>query len=395
MMVDKLEVHALGPFFIKLGSRRIREKNWRAKKALKLFKLLVINYKKEVNAEQIVEKLWPAADSSRGIKRVYDTIYQLRKMLDTTAKESYILKTPQGYSLNDNKDYWFDWTELVSVYNKYKEFNLKNDLSEGQIYQVVKELEAALNLYQGDFMESDLYERWVELPRIHYKEVMLNIIMLLAKLFYRLNQQSKALEYLELGIEKEAYREDFYLLAMKILRKKNRYWKVASLYKKCKETLERELGISPSWSLKEEYNKIIIEQGGYQLESETNLSSRGALRCKRDVFKEIYRLEQRKISRQAVPSLLLSIKFDQIFSHQLLEELISKIGSRLRGEDVITRWDDCAIYILLTQTSLENVSKISYRIFASLFLTEVGKNPDLEWKEIIQQDQTQQDNLNL
>ena len=394
MADNRLEVYALGSFYIKLGSKKIREKHWKSKKTLKLFKLLLVNYKKEINSEQIVEKIWPTTNLSKGIKRVYDTIYQLRKVLDGGQQESYILKSPQGYSLNDDKDYWLDWAEFTSVYNKYKGFNLNNSLSNVELYQAIEELESAIDLYQGDFMENDRYEQWIELPRIHYREVMLNIIMLLAKMSYKLHNNDKALQYLEFGIEEAPYREDFYLLAMKILHHEDRCWKVAFLYKKCKEAMERELGISPSSRLKEEYNRI-IENQGCNVHTPMNLSTMGALRCESSVFKEIYKLEKRKISRQDIPSLLLKITFEEIFSYQLLEELITRISSRLRGEDVITKWDDHTIYILLARTPLANKSKISHRILDSLSLIEVGKNPQLDWKEISNQNYREDDDFDL
>ena len=394
MADNKLEVYGLGQFYIKLGSKKIKERHWKSKKTLKLFKLLLINHDREINSEQIVEKIWPTKSLSKGVKRVYDTIYQLRKLLDDEQKESYIVKSPQGYSLNDSKNYWFDWNEFSSIYRKYKNFDLDKDLSENKLYQAIEELESAMNLYQGDFMKNDRYEQWIELPRIHYREIMLNIIMLLAKMFYKLHNTDKALQYLESGIEEEPYREDFYLLAMKILHHEDRCWKVAFLYKKCKETLERELGISPSARLKEEYNKIIENQGCND-QSPMNLSTMGALRCEANVFKEIYKLEKRKMSRQGTPSLLLKITFEEIFSYQLLEELITRISSRLRGEDVITKWDDHTIYILLARTSLENNIKISHRILDSLFLTEVGKDPQLDWKEISNEDYIEDEDFDL
>ena len=381
MAENRLEVYALGSFYIKLGDQKIREKHWKSQKTLKLFKLLLINYEREINTEQIVEKLWPTTSFSKGIKRVYDTIYQLRKILDQGQTESYILKAPQGYSLNDKQDYWFDWAELTSIYKKYKNFAFKSNLSTTKLYKAVAELEIAIDLYQGDFMENDRYEEWIELPRIHYREVMLNIIMLLANLFYALNNNDKALHYLEAGIEQEPYREDFYFLAMEILRQEKQCWKIAFLYKKCKQAMERELGIAPSTRLKEKYNQIIAAQG-CDLQPATNLSAVGALRCKADVFKEIYKLEKRKISRQEVPSLLLKISFTEVYSYQSLEELITRISSRLRGEDVITKWDEQTIYILLTKTPLKNNIKIAHRILDSLFLTEVGSAPQLEWQEI-------------
>lgn len=385
-----LKVYALGPFKIKLSSKQVKEKDWKSFKTLKLFKLLLINYGKEISSEQIVDKIWPDTKLSKGVKRVYDTVYQLRKVLDNDqADESYIIKSPPGYSLNQNKDYWFDWEEFTAIYKRYKHINLEQKLDESELSQAVKELETAFNLYQGDFMANDLYETWVELPRIHYREIMLNLTMLLAKIYYKLHDNEKALDYLELGIAEEPYREDFYLLAMKILRQENRCWKVAFLYKKCKEAMEKELGISPSERLKKEYNKLNNNQY-CTTEAVNSLANAGALRCDAAAFKEIYRLEQRKMEREEHVSLLLKITFDYVFSSQLFEELIIRISSRLRSEDVITKWDEESIYILLSQASLKNNLKISHRIFDSLFLTEVGNNPQLLWEEVSKDKNKQQ-----
>ena len=395
MADNKLKVYTLGRFKIEVGNRELREKDWKSAKTLKLFKLLLINYNKEINVEQILEKIWPSTSFSKGVKRVYDTIYQLRQVLDNVEEESYISKSAYGYSLNENKSYSFDWNIFSDIYEKYKQNIDLQDLAKDELYQAIDELEYAMNLYQGDFMENDLYEQWIELPRIQYREKMLDIIMLLAKSFYRLHNNDKALEYLELGIKEESYREDFYLLAMKILRQENRCWKVASLYKKCKQAMKEELGISPSERLEAEYNKLNQNQHCSNHKPQTNLSSLGALRCNSDSFKEIYKLEQRKMMRENSSSLLLKIKFEEVFSKQLLEELIIRISSRLRSEDVITNWDSKTIYILLAQASLGNNIKISHRIFDSLFLTKVGSNPQLLWKEISKEKINQEQGLIL
>ncbi len=391
-----VKVYALGAFEAKIGSERLVPAEWKSKKALKLFKYLLVNYGQACSSDQLVDKLWPYCTLQVGKQRLYDTVYQLRRELDRKAQAKSCLQTdPQGYRLDLGTNYWFDWQQLADIYHRYKEAAVE-ELSQEQIAVGVKELQSAISLYKGPFMGQNLYEDWLETARVRYRQMLLDSILAVSKFLCQKGQTEEALYYLKEGIRKEPFREDFYLEALQLLKRENRVWEQAILYKKYTRVLENELGISPSPALQREFNelkKTNLFTGGeaaqdsalnldHELEvlrSETELP--GAMECEFKTFKEIYKLRQRQASRTGEPSTLLRISFEQIFDQNRLNSYLAEIKSKLRAVDVVTSC--CShLLVLLPGAPLESNFIIGQRILGSVSLQEIGSNPQIKWEEI-------------
>jgi DNA-binding SARP family transcriptional activator len=389
MLKNNLKIYALGPFYIEIEGKRLDGGNWKERKSLALFKCLSIEFPKHISIERLIDKLWPECDEQYGKPRLYDTVYKLRKILDSDDSESYIIKLPEGYVLNKNKNYWFDWREFSDIYDKYK-FN-KNwpNYSKEELNQSIDELSWALNLYRGDFMENCLYDDLMDMQRTHYRQIMLDMVILLVKMLIKGDQNEKAINYLKYGIQEEPYREELYILFMQILGRENRVSEVVALYKRYKKILQKELGLSSYNRLEAEYKKIIsYNMGTSTAQDDVNLEENmdnlvfGAMICNPKIFRKIYNLEKQKIFRGGNPFTILKISFDNVLNSELLEKFIVELSKNLRSVDVIAKWNSCSIYVLLHGTPIECNTVISQRLFKISSLSRIEEDPKIEWEEI-------------
>lgn len=389
-----VKIWGLGEFFVEYQGDIIRESDWHSQNALKLFKYLLLDPERVKKDEILIDIFWPDYDFSRGKKRLYDTIYQLRKMFDrevSSFDDSIIIKISKGYMLNNSWDYWFDWQEFAGLYWKIN-YEIKND-SSGVYDEVVPIIENALKLYRDDFFSGDRYETWTEVAREQYREMYLDLLLAIANSLYHNNQGVSALDYLKKGIREEPYREDFYLLAMRILQKENRLAEAVKMYDKCYNLLKNDLNIAPSSELQKEYKDICSNNFSFDDDLfakfiQTNESDTAFI-CNREIFITVLELEKRHVERADSVSLFLKIKFKDNFPDFFIQKLIKEIAGLLRKDDVLSQWSNDKIYIILNKTSHEDKDIIESRIKELGIWQTVDEIASFDWLEITAEEKNQ------
>src|SRR6056297_60602 len=133
---NDLKIYGFGRFLIKDGTKEKKSEDWTSDKALKMFKYFLINRDKEIYNEELVEVFWPEIEPETGKKRLYNTIYLIRKNLGI--KDIVINKT-SCYKFNESYSCWLDWEHFLDIYNNKEE-------------ATIKDLKKALELYKGDLM---------------------------------------------------------------------------------------------------------------------------------------------------------------------------------------------------------------------------------------------------
>ena len=385
---SSLKVQGLGEFIVKYKGQVIYESDWRSRNALKLFKYLLINLGHISKDEILIDTFWPEYDYNRGKKRLYDTIYHLRKEFDDNInglKESMIIKHSTGYRLNKDWEYWLDWQEFSRLYWKinYKIKNTEDTYTD----EIASQIKKALKLYRGDFLSGDKYENWTEINREQYREMYLDLLFTISHFLYKNDKNTRALDYLRKGIRRDPYREDFYLFAMRILKYENRLTEAVKLYNKCFEILKSDLDISPSKELQEEFNDL---KGNSSNISDDNIfkkiksveNTNSAYICNKNTFMTVLEIEKRQIERSGTCSLILGILFEENFPEHFLNKLILNIAKILRRDDIITKWNNKKIYLLLNNTSFKNREVVSKRIKELNLWQSVDDMATFYWHEI-------------
>ena len=363
---SEIEIYGLGQFIVKYNGKITKCEDWSSDKALKLFKYFLINRNKEIYNEEIVEIFWPEIDPEIGTKRLYNTIYLLRKNIGL--KDILVNKTT-SYKFNNKYSCWIDWEHFEKLYNKCRSNNS------------IETLKKAVDLYQGDLLPGLRYEYWVEDVRTNLREKYLDIIYKLSEELYLKNEYNEALKYIKKVLSKDLYREEYYELLMNILARTGKIYDALLVYENYVKILTDELGIEPGEKIQKTYNRIknseIIHKHIVDQEN-----SKGALKCDLDVFNKIYELESRQITRTDEIFTLLEMDFEEIdLGNYDLNHMCNDLGNLFRSGDVICCYNK-KIFIILHDANLEKTNFILQRIFKFLSELNINKKPKFDFKEI-------------
>lgn len=358
-----IKIFGLGKFLIKYNSKEVKNEEWSSDKALKMFKYFLLNKDKEIYNEELVEVFWPEIDPDTGKKRLYNTIYLLRKNLGI--KDIVINKT-SCYKFNDSYSCWLDWEQFLKIYNKEE--------------ATIKDLKRALYLYKGDLMPDLRYESWIEETRTNLKEKYLDIIYKLAEELYKNNEYIEAILYLKRGLDEKIYREEYYNLAMKILAKTGRIYEAISIFEKYRKLIKEDLGIEPGSDILKTYNLIKCND---LIKKETIIrdENKGAFRCDIEIFKKIYELEERQTNRNLKSFILLEIDFSDLELNNKFDDICENLGDFFRSGDVLCCHNN-KIHLLLNDLKMEETNATLKRILVYLKESNIDKKPTFDFKEI-------------
>lgn len=362
---DLIKIYGLGRFLIKCNNIEKTVDEWTSEKALKMFKYFILNRNKEIYNEELIEVFWPEIDPETGKKRLYNTIYLLRKNIGI---KDIVLNKTSSYKFNNKYSCWTDWEQFNKIYS-----DLNNNLN-------LNKLKKALDLYRGDLFPGLRYEDWVEDIRTNLKEKYLEIIYQLSKRLYEKGVFIEALIYLKKGISEEIYREDYYDLAMKILAETGRAHEALTVFEKYLKLIKNDLDIEPGIDIVNTYRKIknceLIQKQNFKEDLE-----KGALRCDRNVFNKIFELENRQVKRTNKNFTYLEIDFSSVNMDNTFDMICEEIGELFRSGDVICCHNKI-IYVLLHNMNVEKTNYILNRIFEFIKQKDIKKKPKFDFKEI-------------
>lgn len=372
---EKIKFYGLGPFYLEYREKVINCSDWVSKRALYLLMYLLFSRERNVAAEELIDIFWEESDLEDGKNKLYNTVYLLRKSLRKEGFTKDIIDSVSGgYTINTNYEIWTDW----EYFEKKTDKIFSNNLS-------IEELDELFKLYRGDFYPAFRYEEWAEIYREDLREKYLNLIEILSSRLYAEEKYRDTINYLHKGLEYDPYRENFYLLYIKVLVKLGRIAEAINSYKKCEQILKEELDVLPGQELKNEYHKIKLSRElTAKIENDIDFEedeNSGAMICDIDVFKKIYDLESRHVKRLKKEFVMIKIDFTGVKLPLSLSDTASKIASMLRACDLISISNN-KIYLLLQDINMMNSGIIMDRFNKFCQELELTKKPSIDIKEV-------------
>ncbi len=149
-----LAVHLLGEFEVFLDDQPIAR--WYGHRPKAVLQLLVLAAPRTVGVDAMIDALWPESDSDAGRRNLHQAVYMLRKSLRGLSPgigEVVRFERPD-YRLSPTVDLWSDVAEFersVASGRRAASHNLTDGL---------RDLETAIGLYRGEFLEGSLYDEW-------------------------------------------------------------------------------------------------------------------------------------------------------------------------------------------------------------------------------------------
>lgn len=248
--VRKLRVIYFGKFQVTLDGKPLT--HWPSRKVKTLFAYLILNHKKHIYKDVLMDKFWPHSDPDSARNCLNVALYNLRQNLqkiDSTL--NIILYKDECYFINQTIDLYIDVEDFLAYWRLAQNSERRKD-----IYASLGYYELAAAIYKGDFMEEDLYQNWQDTERESLKEIYLVILDKISNFYSLDGKPSIAINLCNQILDKDNCREDVHQRLMRCYYKIGKRDKAIKQFKKCQEILKQELDVEPMSSTVNLYHQI-------------------------------------------------------------------------------------------------------------------------------------------
>jgi ATP/maltotriose-dependent transcriptional regulator MalT/DNA-binding SARP family transcriptional activator len=249
-----LTLKLLGPVEIyRDPSRQFAPDAWTTKRARDIFCYIATSRHRRVEKETLIEAFWGDAELNQIEKNFHPTISHIRKALNSrqTLKQNFLLFRDGSYQVNSELTYSID-TEEFSRFVAEAE-KAYRDKENDRLWE---NIEAAHNLYRGDFM-AGVYEDWAEELRGFFREQHARILKSMAKFAFREKSWTKALGFASEILREDPFREDIHALVMRVYAAQNKRSAAKEQYNKLQKLLKEELGVEPAPETRRVYQELL------------------------------------------------------------------------------------------------------------------------------------------
>ncbi len=245
-----LTVYCLGEFRTYQDDRLLRD--WPSGRGKAIFKYMVAHRGRHIAKDILMDIFWRNSSPESARNNLNVAVFGLRKALKANRSDfDHIIFKDEHYMFNPDMNIWVDSEEFMQHYETGHIFQRK-----GALVEAMKEYEVAEDLYQGEFLEEDLYEDWPLLQREALRESYLNILDELIRYYFSEKKYPVCIRICQKLLMKDSWREDCHRRLMRcysMLGQRNlALWQ----YDLCAKALERELDVGPSHETIALYQKI-------------------------------------------------------------------------------------------------------------------------------------------
>jgi DNA-binding SARP family transcriptional activator len=229
-----LRIRTLGRTVLE-GANGDLNDGWLDRRPGHLLKFLIAHRGAPVHADAIAEALWPGARTDP-TNTVRHFVHGLREKLEPNrgryARSQFVLARGGGYQLNPERV-----TIDVDEFEAQAEAGL-DALDGGEIERALEHLEAAIELYRGDFLPDERYEDWAIAERERLLDLACQVLRALADVA----PEAKAADYLERLAELEPLDADIQRALIATLLRQGRRTRAMRRYRTLQSRLMREFG---------------------------------------------------------------------------------------------------------------------------------------------------------
>ena len=203
---EAVRIRLLGGFSVSVGSRTIRQDEWRSKKAAALVELLALAPGHRLHREQAMALLWPDSGNKAASNNLRQVLYGARRVLDPASD------SPKRYlSLRDEHLVLCPEGQLWVDVNTFEESAFTARRSrDPSVYR------ATLELYAGELLPEDRYEEWAEGRRDELRQLYLALFNEFAVLYEGREEYEKGIESLQRAITEEPTLEEAHASLMRL-----------------------------------------------------------------------------------------------------------------------------------------------------------------------------------
>lgn len=228
----------LGRFCLYLGEREIPEAAFKSRKALSLLKLLAIKPMQQLHRDQAIDALWPDLDPTAAAAQMYKSIHYIRKAFEAAAVDL----APN--ELLVYKDETLKLTAPAEVHTDLDAF--QHLAQEARRNKTLLSHQRAVASYTGDLLPADIYESWTEELRESARMQFLELLIALGQMHVDAGDFADAAEAFRRVHGIDPLDETAHQGLMRAFALQGNRSQALHQYKRCEETLAKELDAKPS-----------------------------------------------------------------------------------------------------------------------------------------------------
>jgi non-specific serine/threonine protein kinase len=236
--LDAVRVWLLGGFRVSVGSRTIDGNRWRQRKAAALVKLLALSPGHRLHRKRVMDLLWPELGARAATNNLHHVLHHARRTLepanDAPAGASrHLLLQGEQLALCPEVPLWVD----VEVFQEASA--VARRARDPAAYR------AAIELYAGELLPEDRYQRWAEGRREELRSTYLNLLVELAALHEKRAEYEPAIEALRSVIAQDPPQEEAHAGLMRLYVLAGRPQEALRQYQRLEEVLSDGFGRGP------------------------------------------------------------------------------------------------------------------------------------------------------
>lgn len=376
-----IKIKALGKFSLSDGVNLLNDDVLRSDMLKKLLIYILIHRERLVHTQELLDVLWAENEPENPMGALKNLMYRLRNTLKTFFGDFQFILTGSGA---------YRWNPQIEVVLDIEEFEhyIKSARQEKNPFLAMEQYENALQLYDGDFLDNALTEHWAVIMVTHYHSLFLSSTKELADLYMHMGQYRDMERICMQGLRFDHTDEKLHCNYILSFIKQNKTELAMKSFDDATKILYETLGIRNSDELGKVQKELLkMNMGNVQkcmktiyddMTEEENPA--GVYMCGYPVFREICRLETRKNARfQEVDYLVLltmelkqntkteNDKMERFIIKQAMKQLEDSLKETLKMGDVVTRYSDRQLVILLFTCSYENSVAVTKRILSKFY----------------------------
>ena len=373
METSAIYVRLFGRFVISDGQRQLTQEDVHSERVTKLAAHLITHGREGCTFQRLIDDLWPNGQSGNPVNALKNVVYRLRKVLGQVWPEHpFILTTGGQYQWNPQIPLHTDMAEFDRLYQQ-----AESAVDQSERCELLKQM---TSIYRGKFLTDFSGEHWILYIRAHYQQKYLHAVRELAG-YLEENRDFAALEALCAdAVILEPYDEAVHGFLFKAYLGEDLPAVAERHFHNMERVLMEHLGVEPSQELRRLYNEMVERKHRKEANLEViegelmeERQKSGACRCTYNEFRKIFELETRRKERLGNHIVLGRVIVEPIEGDEsqwevenmltkVFNELEEIIDASLRTEDVVTRYSDRELLVLLFDCTVEDTKKILERI---------------------------------
>ncbi len=239
----------LGSFRVMLNEHVVESFNSGRGRAV--FQYLIVHRDRPVPREVLMERFWPEAAPEAARNSLNVAVHHARQAFRALTEAPIILYKDGAYSLNPDLRLWVDFVSFERHVQHARKLE-----AEGLPGEACAAYEAALGLYQDDFLVDEPYEEWTVLTRERLRIMYLDAVDRLSQLYMSQGRYGPAASLCQLILAQDNCREDAHARLMRCYSRQGQLALAIRQYQVCVQTLATELNIAPSPMIETLYEQI-------------------------------------------------------------------------------------------------------------------------------------------